>query len=145
MNFEFYSLPLSLHTVPRKKELSRCSLKQSVADNLHLVLTSSFNSLASDSEFGSSIWDADFDNISNQNKQKEMIIQSLQKVIQRYEKRLTNLRIEIRFSQEETPAVTPGVRVKKKMQIVITGNIILTNEAIVYRDNFFVSPLSYDL
>jgi len=145
MNFEFYSLPLELNGIPQKKELARCSLKQSVADNLHLILTSTFNSLSSDSNFGSSIWDADFDNISNPNKQKEAIIHSVQQVIRQYEKRMVNTRVEIKLNQEESSAGNGQLRVKKKMQIVITGNIALTNETIVYRDHFFVSPLSYDL
>lgn len=145
MNIEFYALPIALHSVPSGKTLTRCSLKQSIAHNLHLILTSTFNSLASDDQFGCRIWDADFDNISNQNKQKEEIIHSIQQVIARYERRLAQTRVELRLQQEEAEPRQAGTRVKKKLSIVITAHIQLTNEPIVYRDHFFVSPLSYDL
>lgn len=143
MQFEYYTLPLELGQIIKKQELNRCSLKQSIAHHLHLILTTSFGELLSDPSFGNSLWDEDFDSITYRSRQKEQILQSLNRVISQYEKRLEKIRIQLGFSQEEIEG-SADARVKRKMDITITGTVIATNEKITYRDNFFISPLSYN-
>src|SRR3954453_19189180 len=104
MNLQYYSLPLALDELTRKKDLVKCPLEQSVAQNLHLLLTTAFGELPADEDFGCSIWDHDFDNMTNGNKNKELISQSLLASIQRYEKRLSNVRVELVLGQEEVLA-----------------------------------------
>jgi hypothetical protein len=74
---------------------------------------------------------------------KELIRVSLLNSINDQEKRLGNVRVEIVMKQEEIPAAAAGRRVKKKIDITITGTLKLTNEKFGYRDSFFVGPLSY--
>lgn len=73
-----------------------------------------------------------------------MILQSLNKVISRYEKRLEKIRIQLNISQEELPHAASDARVKRRLDITITGTVAATNESITYRDNFFISPLAYN-
>ena len=51
-------------------------------------------------------------------------------------------RVELLIQQEELPEIK-GRRVKKRIEITITGILQLTNEKFTYRDSFFVGPLSY--
>src|SRR4051812_45010857 len=104
MPASYYSLPFDLGAVIKKAELPRCSLRTSVAHHLHLLLTTSFGELLSDEKFGSSIWDADFDNEDHRSKHKETILQSLLTTIEQYEKRIENVRIDTSLYQEEIKA-----------------------------------------
>jgi phage baseplate assembly protein W len=143
MQLEFYTLPLAVENIMHKQELPRCSLQQSVLQHLHLLLTTSFGEFPADEIFGCGVWDHDFDIVTSAHKLKELIRVSLLNSINDQEKRLGNVRVEIVMKQEEIPAATAGRRVKKKIDITITGILKLTNEKFGYRDSFFVGPLSY--
>lgn len=142
MQTEFYSLPLSLHLIMKRQEHPKVTPLQSVVQHLHLLLTTAFGEFSGDESYGCGIWDHDFDVITSSHKLKEIIRQSLLKVIQEKEKRLTNVRIELNIVQEEIPDVN-GIQIKKKISISITGILQLTNERLQFRDAFYVGPLSY--
>lgn len=143
MQQEYYSLPLNLERVMNKLEHTKVSMQQSVSQHLHLLLTTGFGEFPANEHFGCGIWEYDFDNVTSAHKMKEWIRQSLVEVISQQEKRLTNVRAEVLLRQEEVSDVTAGRRIKKKIDITITGQLGLTNERFTYRDNFFVGPLSY--
>ena len=142
MQLEFYSLPLMMDNIMRKQEHPKCSLQQSVMQNLHLLLVTSYGGFPVDEHFGCSIWDNDFDNVTSAHKLKEMIRQSLLQAIKDYEKRLVNVRAEVAMRQEELSG-GPGKTIKKRIDITISGLLKLTNEPFTYKDSFFVGPLSY--
>ncbi len=129
----------------QQKDHPTCSLQQSVAQHLHLIITTSFGELPADENFGCSIWEHDFDNITSAHKIKEFIRESLQSSIEQYEKRLDNVRIDLLISQEELANSPQGARVKKKITVTITGLLRSTNEKFVYEDSFFTGPLAYQL
>src|SRR4051794_14643464 len=115
MKYEFYSSPLNAEALMRQKEHPKCSLRQSIAYHLHLIITTAFGELPTDEDFGCSIWEYDFDNITSVHKLKELIKQSLLKSVQRYEKRLNNVRIELLIHQQELEDIKTGRRVKKRI------------------------------
>jgi len=143
MKSEFYSLPLNVEALMHQKEHPKCSLQQSIAEHLHLIITTAFGELPADEDFGCSIWEYDFDNITSVHKVKELIKQSLLKSVQQYEKRLNNVRLELLIHQEELADITTGRRVKKRIDITATGLLQSTNENFIYTDSFFAGPLSY--
>lgn len=142
MQLEFYSLPVMFERLMRGQEHPKCDLQQSVFQHLHLLLTTSFGGFPADERFGCGIWDHDFDNVTSAHKLREIFRQSLQQSIQEQEKRLGNVRIEVLLKQEEQNGEEDH-RVKKRIDVTITGILLLTNERISYRDRFFVGPLSY--
>jgi phage baseplate assembly protein W len=142
MQQEFYSLPLQVEMLLDRHEHPRCSLQQSVVQNLHLLLTTAFGEFPADETFGCSIWDNDFDNITSAPKIKELMRQSILQSVQEHETRLSKVRVELMMQQEELPDYK-GRRVKKRIEITITGILQLTNEKFAHRDTFFVGPLSY--
>lgn len=144
MNQKYYKLPLELGSIIGKNELVKCSLKESIAHHLHLVLTTSFGELLSDPGYGNHLWEEDFDNVSYRNRQKENILQSLTQTISKYEKRLEKVKVEMNVFQEETPPGAADTRVKRKLEFIISGSVKATNELILYRDSFFISPLAYN-
>ncbi|GAB3012971.1 hypothetical protein GCM10027051_15210 [Niabella terrae] len=139
----YYNLPLDLGSITAKKELDRCGLKESIAHQLHLILTTAFGELLSDPDFGNRLWEEDFDNISYRNQQKEQILQSLSQIIKKYESRLEKIKVEMHVGQE-APNKTTDPRIKRKLDFSISAVVVATNESIVYKDSFFVSPLSYN-
>lgn len=143
MQLQYYSLPLALERVMRQQEHPRATLQQSVMQHLHLLLTTAFGEFPGDEHFGCGIWDHDFDNVTSAHKLKELIRQSLLKSIQEQEPRLAHVRVELMILQEELAEGASSRRVKKRINISVTGVLQSTNEQLVFRDSFFVGPLSY--
>jgi phage baseplate assembly protein W len=143
MKQEFYSLPLALDKVMLKYEHSKCSLQKSVAQHLHLLLTTAYGELQDNETFGCSIWDHDFDNVTSGHKLKEFIHASVLSSIAAHEKRLGNVRVQLVIQQEERSEVRSALRIKKRIDISITGILQMTNENFSYQDSFFIGPLSY--
>jgi len=139
---EYYSLPLVVERLMRQQEHPKCTLQQSIDHNLHLLLTTAFGEFPADEEFGCSIWDNDFDNLTSAPKIKESIRQSILYSVTQHEKRLSKPRVELIIQQEELPEYK-GRIVKKRIEITIMGILNLTNEKFTYRDSFFMGPLSY--
>lgn len=142
MQQEYYAFPLDVERLMRRQEHPRISLHQSVVQNLHVLLTTAFGEFPADDQFGCSIWDSDFDNLTSAPRVKESMRQSIQQSVLQYEKRLQKPRVELTLQQEEMPELK-GRRVKKRIEVVISGILQLTNERFTYRDSFFVGPLSY--
>ncbi len=144
MQLEYYSLPLSMERIMNRQEHPKTSLQQSVLQHLHLLVTTALGEFPADLEFGCSIWDHDFDNVTSAHKLKELIRQSLLQAIQRYEKRISNIRVELMILQEELHERSQGSsRVKKRIDISVNGTLQSTNERLNFKDSFFVGPLSY--
>lgn len=143
MQLEYYSLPMKFEGLMTGQENPKCNLQQSVFQHLHLLLTTAFGGFPADERFGCGIWDNDFDNVTSTHKLKELFRQSLLQSIEEQEKRLVNVRVEVILRQEEQQNKEDEIRVKKKIDITITGLLLLTNERLAYRDSFFVGPLSY--
>lgn len=143
MPLEYFSLPLQLDAVMQKREHPRCSLPQSVEQNLHLILVTAFGEMAADEAFGCAIWEHDFDNITSSHKLKEIIRQSLVQAVTGHEGRLGNVRVELLLRQEELPLMSGSHQIKKHIDVTITGTLLLTAERFRYNDAFFISPLSY--
>jgi phage baseplate assembly protein W len=140
---KYYSLPLDPECLMQKKEHPGCTLKQSVAGHLHLIVTTAFGEMQGEYEFGNAIWEHDFDNLTTRSKQQELMKESLTKAVRQHEKRLDTVKVEVTVKQEEMVALATTSRIKKRLDILITGRLTATSENIVFRDSFFVGPLSY--
>jgi phage baseplate assembly protein W len=123
-------------------EHPRCSLKQSVIQNLHLMLTTAFGEYPADEGYGCSIWENDFDNITSASKIKEHIKQSIIQSVHEHEKRLGKVSVKLMIHQEELADIN-GRRVKKRIEITISGTLLLTNDPFSHEYSFFAGPYSY--
>ena len=140
----FLSLPLQLDLVSQRGVLATCTARQSIAHHIHLILTTSLGELASDERFGCGLWDADFDSLSSRTRLKDNLVHALDEAIRMHEPRLEKVRTELQLQQDELSAAGVNRRIKNRLDITVSGVLKGTNEAIVYKDHFFISPLSYN-
>jgi len=143
---EYYQLPLQLNDLLKKNELKKCDLKLSIAQNIHLILTTHFGEYALDETYGCSVWENDFENIFSTNTWKEKISQSIKGTLSLHEQRLTNVQVKTEIGQEELTVNEQSHlhSIKRRLEIRVTGNYILTNEPFSFYERLFISPLSFD-
>lgn len=145
MDGGYYSLPLDLGGVILKKDIGKCSLMHSVAQNIHLILTSRFGENRDDPTYGCSIWEEEFDVLQNLNSWCDRLSGSMRDSLNEHEKRLTNVKVSVKIQQDEMgDVVIKAFRVKRRVDITVTGNLTKTNEPCTFYDNFYIGPISFE-
>ncbi len=141
---KYYTLPLEPKTFTEGKEHPKTDLKYSIAHFLHLILTSHLGECKFQPELGCSLWDSDFDLVVSANLLKDKMQNALREAIEKNEKRLTNIRVEMKLSQEEITVAGSGMRIKRKLDIKAGGTIAKTNERFDFHERIYIGPISYD-
>jgi phage baseplate assembly protein W len=141
MQHSFYKLPLRLDQIIRKKKLPTCALTHSIAQNLHLIISTYRGEAAYSDEFGCSLWDEEF-NIQLNFNWKETLIESLKQAVSRFEKRLQLQDVKVLMQEQNELLKEGNLRVRKCLHIEIRGFIKKTNEPFHFRDIIFISPLA---
>ncbi len=138
----YYQAPFDFKRFFEKKEFKKLSLGDSISQFMSVIITTYFEEYSFDENFGSEIWETDFDLLVNANVLKERIKKSLKKQITTYEKRLANIDLNIEL-MESLSSKTNKVRLKKYLYITIRGTIVKTDEPFIFTGDYYLAPLSY--
>ena len=138
---DYYKLPLRLADISKKKGHPKCSLHESVSGMVHLIAITCFGECKHDETFGCEIWEHDFENISNAQKHREKLINSIQQTFEEQEPRLSNIVVDIQIDQIDYTMFQR--RIKSRIMLKVQGTLTSTNEPFLHSDQFFIGPLSY--
>ncbi len=137
----YIDIPINFKVITQKQEIPKISMKQSIHNMIHLISTTSFGELKHDQDFGCEIWMHDFNNIYNTHSFKEDLRKSIKQSIEKNEKRIENVNVELNIEQAEIKI--KGRRAKVRVNLIVTGTIEKTNEQLTHHEKFFIGPLSY--
>lgn len=140
---EFLKLPIRFGDFFEKKKLATCTLSDSIYRNLHLLITTVPGENKADSFYGSDFWDADYDIHMANDTRRELVINSLKKQIQAYEKRISHVQVDVNVKLAML-SMGEGLIQRRKVEIVIKGKIIRSNEPFSFQTGFFIGPLTLD-
>jgi phage baseplate assembly protein W len=136
----YYTLPLRADEIIQKKQPDSCELIDSIAQNLHLIISTYRGESAYTDDYGCSIWDEEFKtNLSI--RWKEDVRESVSTAIRKFEKRLELSDIKVDLVDHET-GTKQNHRIRRKVILSITGIIKKTNEKFNFQKSLFISPLS---
>jgi phage baseplate assembly protein W len=137
----YYQLPLRLDQVIRKQHLAVCNMKDSIAQNLHLIIGTYRGESAYSPDFGCSVWDEEF-NITLNPRWKENLFESLRKAVSLFEKRLQITDIKAYLEEKSERSAKDRLSIRRSLRIEISGIIRKTNEQFNFRDQIYISPLA---
>ena len=140
---EYLKLPLRFSGFFQKDKLYTCSLRESISRNLHLLITTQAEENKQDLSYGSVFWDFDYDIHMSNDARREIVISTLRKQITDYEKRLTNPSVEVNVKQMESK-ISNRLQIKRRLEIIVSGYMIRTNEAFRFQTGFFIGPMLFD-
>jgi len=143
----FYKLPLDISSFFSESDgkLEQCSELESIDQHLALILTSRPGEHRFDSSFGTKISEMDFENIISKTIWEEKFIRYITESIEKYEKRLKNIKIQVNVRDVIREEVyMQGFSVKKKVDIIITGTLVSTNKQHGFKHLLYLGPLSRD-
>ena len=123
-----------------------CTLKDSIAQRIHLILITNLNEFRYDTNFGNKMWDHDFENIPNINQWKDTMSKSIKEAIIKFEKRLLNVKATLELTEEEfiNREQQTFKKIKKRVDVKIQGNLKKTNEQFYFQELMYISPLWID-
>ena len=142
MKPNFYKIPFDFKDFFAHKDLSKLSLKESVSQNISLIITTIYKEYKHDDKFGSDIWENEFDILSNINVVKENIKNSLTEKINEFEKRLNQTQVRVTIGETFVPNINQ-TRLKKQLVIRVSGKLKETDESFLFQGSYFIAPLSY--
>jgi phage baseplate assembly protein W len=141
MSASYYQLPLDLEGILERQHLPRCSVQESIAQHLYLMLTTYFGESRYDTDFGCQVWEQDFEAMTTM-RWKDNVQRSVEESIREYEPRLARARVDVGVSDFELKNVSQ--RIRKRLEVKITAALYRTDEPFAFQASLFVAPLSVD-
>lgn len=138
----FYKIPIDFKRLSSGEDIRKVTIEESLAQYISLIITTIFGEYKYDTEFGTIIWETDFNLLANANQLKDMIKESVHEKVKKYEKRLIITDVTLGVS-EDTVSYERNIRVKKRLDIVVYGVIKKTNQPYYYKSSYFLAPFSF--
>lgn len=140
---DYLKLPLKFDSFFEKKKLDRCTLKDSIARNIHLLITTQLEENNQDYNYGSQFWDHDYDIHMTNAIRREMILNTLKTQLLKYEKRLSKPFVEVNVIQKEY-RLANNTQLRRRVEIVVKGQLSRSNEPFRFQTGFFIGPMLFD-
>jgi phage baseplate assembly protein W len=141
MSDTYYRLPLDLASILERQQLPRCSVQESIAQHLYLMLTTQFGESRYEPAFGCQVWEQDFEAMTTM-RWKDNVQHSIEQAIRSYEPRLVRARAQVMVTDFELKNVNQ--RIRKRLEVTVTAALYRTNEPFAFQASMFVAPLSVD-
>ncbi|WP_306353348.1 GPW/gp25 family protein [Flavobacterium sp. '19STA2R22 D10 B1'] len=138
----YYKIPIDYTKIINGKDLRKVTIEESLAQYISLIITTIFGEYKYDDEFGTIIWDTDFNLLANANQLKDSIKESVHEKVKKYEKRLIITDVTLGVS-EDTISYETSIRVKKRLDIIVYGIIKKTNQPYYYKSSYYLAPFSF--
>lgn len=142
MKNSYYNLPLSLGHIVDGKQHLMCNAAEGIYQHIYLILVSFFDETRYDSSYGCALWDQDF-TIMTSLKWKELIRDSVKESLQRFEHRITNIKIQVELDEFEIMTKSEHY-VRKRIGIGVEAVIRQTNEPFRFFERIYISPMSQE-
>ena len=140
---DYLKLPLRFERFFEKQKLPVCTLNDSIARNLHLLITTATEENKLDERYGSLFWENDYDIHLSNDGRRELVMESLQQQIALYEKRLANVVVKVNVKQS-TMSDKLRSQMRRRIEIIVSGNIARSNEPFEFQTGFFIGPMAFD-
>ena len=140
---KYLKLPIDFSGMLQGGTQNRCLIEESIAQYIMMQITSRYGEVAGRTDFGSDIWELEFNQLVKIYEWEERVRVSLLESIVKYETRLTDIKVGVSLSEIDTDIESEKYsQVRRKAVINVSGNIIQTGIAFNFNTSLYVSPLS---
>ena len=125
-----------------KGTLARCTPEESIAHNIMLLIVSHPGEIFGKNEYGSIIWELEFNQLVKVRDWEETVRNSLIQSITTYERRLKDVRVDVHLSEIEEDLLGKNPNIRRQANITIHAQIESTDIPFVFNTLVYISPLS---
>ena len=137
---KYLKYPIDFKSLLKGNNINHCEIQESIAYNIMLIITTSFGEIPEKKEFGSIIWDLEFDQHINRRTWEETVKNSLFESISKNEHRMNLTSVVITLDEVEDKELKMSIR--RKANIIVKG--IIKNSLIPFdfHTKLNISPIS---
>lgn len=138
---EYLKLPLDL-SAALGGQLERCSYEESIAQNIMMMIVSKYGEAESKDDYGSVIWNLEYNQTVFNQDWEENVKKSLEKTIVKYEHRLKNIEVNVELTEVEEEIRNKYPNARRRVKIGMRGLLILNDNPFYFNTYLYISPLS---
>ena len=138
---EYLKLPLDL-SAALGGQLERCSYEESIAQNIMMMIVSKYGEAESKDDYGSVIWNLEYNQTVFNQDCEENVKKSLEKTIVKYEHRLKNIEVNVELTEVEEEIRNKYPNARRRVRIGVRGLLILNDNPFYFNTYLYISPLS---
>jgi len=142
-----YRIPLDFDRFFKTRQFVQCSIQESIASYIHLLVITCGEEFEFDPEFGCEVWEYEFEHQQSTRIWSEQLSRDIRETLEEYERRIKNVEVRTEVSQaefEHKEEFKVSKRLKKKLNIRVTARMTSTDESFTFEDNILLSPFSTD-
>jgi phage baseplate assembly protein W len=147
MENENYKLPLDIGRFfsGHGGELERCSELESIDRHLGLLLVTHCGEHGFNQQYGTRLWDLDFENIVSRSEWESTFVGYIRRAIVVNETRLKDVEVTINvMDTAREDSVTMGYSVRKQVDVVVLGTVVSTGKRHGFKHIIYLGPLTRD-
>ncbi len=139
----YIKLPVDFSSMLKGKNTSKCSLEESIAQYIMMQITCRYGEIAGKNDFGSDIWELEFNQLVKIYEWEERVKASILNTITKYETRLNEVKVSVSLNEIDTDINSKNYsEVRRKAIIGVSGKIVHTGVVFNFNTSVYVSPLS---
>ncbi|MBQ0156080.1 MAG: GPW/gp25 family protein [Bacteroidales bacterium] len=147
MGESYYKIPFDFASILDEKRgyVSVCTELDSIDQHIEMLIGTYPGEHCFDEEYGTQIWEMDFERIVSLDTWKTRFTECLSRSISKYEKRISNCEYHLEVSDViKENSMSSNVSVRKKVEIFVNATLNSTGERCKLYYTLFLGPLSKD-
>lgn len=137
----YLKLPLDLSGV-LNGQIQRCSYEESIAQHLMMLVVSRCGEVEGREDYGSVIWDLEFNQVLKNEDWEEKVRQSLEATITKYEPRLKDVEVRVELTEVEEDIRSKFPNARKRVRLWVKGLIVRNDQQFNFSTHLYISPIS---
>ncbi|WP_255680878.1 GPW/gp25 family protein [Flavobacterium pisciphilum] len=137
---KYLKYPVNFKALTRGSQENFCKIEESIAYNIMMIITTSFGEIPETPNYGTIIWDLEFNQHIKKRDWEDLVRKSLFESITEFEKRLILGEVTISLDEIDDKELSSSIR--RKAIVVVTGSIIESSIPFNFHTKLNISPIS---
>ena len=141
MNYLYLKLPLDLSRT-LNGQMQRCSYEESIAQHIMMLIVSRYGEVEGKEDYGSVIWDLEFNQVLKNADWEEKVRQSLEATITKYESRLKDIHVRVELTEVEEDVRNKFPNARQRVRVWVNGVMVRNDQQFNFSTHLYISPIS---
>lgn len=137
----YLKLPLDL-SEGLHRQMQRCSYEESIAQHIMMLIVSRHGEVEGKEDYGSIIWDLEFNQVLKNADWEEEVRKSLEATITKYESRLKDIHVRAELTEVEEDIRNKYPNARQRVRLWVSGVMNRSDEQFNFSTHLYISPIS---
>ena len=137
----YLKLPLDLSRT-LNGQMQRCSYEESIAQHIMMLIVSRYGEVEGKEDYGSVIWDLEFNQVLKNADWEEKVRQSLEATITKYESRLKDIHVRVELTEVEEDVRNKFPNARQRVRVWVNGVMARNDQQFNFSTHLYISPIS---